>query len=87
MFGFLKKKAQKNSGGDLKTATFQIDGMHCTSCSLNIDGALEDSKGVKSASTSYAKSQAKIEYNPKEISEDALKKVIENEGYGAHLLS
>jgi len=85
MFKFLKKKTQKNSEsqGDtnLTTSIFKIDGMHCTSCSLNIDGALEDTQGVKNATTSYAKSETKIKYNNSQVNEAELKKIIEKEGY------
>ena len=41
----------------MKTVTLKIVGMHCTSCAMNIDFELEDIKGVKEASTNYAKLQ------------------------------
>ena len=50
MFNLFKKA---HSGQEV---VLKIDGMHCTSCSLSIDGELEDLPGVISASTSYAKS-------------------------------
>ena len=34
--------------------TLKITGMHCPSCAMNIDGALEDTAGVIEAETSYA---------------------------------
>lgn len=55
--------------------------MHCTSCSLNIDGELEDLDGVESASTSYAKSEVKIECDPEKVSEKEMKKIVEGLGY------
>ena len=39
----------------MKKLVLKIKGMHCTSCAMNIDGELEDTKGVKEANTSYAK--------------------------------
>lgn len=60
---------------------FKIDGMHCTSCSLNIDGELEDADGVFSAKTSYAKAKTEISYDPKKISPQKLKEVIESLNY------
>lgn len=60
---------------------FKIRGMHCTSCSLNIDGQLEDLNGVISADTSYAKSETKIKYDPEQVSIEQMKKVIEKLGY------
>lgn len=58
----------------------KIDGMHCTSCSLNIDDSLEEIDGVISAKTSYAKSQTEIEFNEKFKKENAIK-AIESLGY------
>ncbi len=66
-----------------ETATFKIDGMHCTSCSMNIDGELEDTEGVISASTSYAKATTTIEFDESKVSRDKLKSIIENLDYTA----
>ncbi len=77
MFGLFKKKVQG------ETASFKISGMHCTSCSMNIDGELEDLPGVVSASTSYATATSKVTYDPKKVSKETLKKTIENLEYTA----
>ncbi len=71
MFDFLKKKPAG------KTVTLSISGLHCTSCSLNIDGALEDTPGVLSANTSYAQSKTVVTYAPERVSPERLKAVIE----------
>ncbi|MBU0978533.1 cation transporter [Patescibacteria group bacterium] len=55
--------------------------MHCTSCSLMIDGELEDTKGVIEAETSYAKSQVIINYDEKKVTADKLRSIIESLGY------
>ena len=57
--------------------------MHCTSCSLMIDGELEDTDGVIDAQTSYAKSLVKVSYDSKKVSPEKLKSVIEKLGYKA----
>lgn len=75
MLNIFKKKPKG------KTATFKIDGMHCTSCSMNIDGELEDTEGVISASTSYAKATTTVEYDDTKVSKDQLKRVIEQLNY------
>lgn len=75
MFSFLKKKKK----GD--TITLKIDGMHCTSCSMSIDGELEDTEGVLNASTKYASGETTIEYDESQVSIDTLKKVITKLGY------
>lgn len=46
----------------MKTIKLKIEGMHCTSCAMSIDGDLEDYvKGVKNARTNYAKSETEVE--------------------------
>lgn len=60
---------------------FKINGMHCPSCAMNIDFALEEMDGVFSSKTSYAKAQVKIEYDGEKITKEQLTKAIENEGY------
>lgn len=42
--------------------------MHCVSCAMNIDGELEDTEGVKEASTNYAKQLTEVTYDPDKIS-------------------
>ena len=59
--------------------TFKISGMHCTSCSLLIDGEVED-LGAKCTSN-YAKSEAVVEWDEKKISEKQIKLAIEKSGY------
>lgn len=61
--------------------TLKLDGMHCSSCSLNIDGELEDTEGVLSVKTSYPKSETTVEYDSHIVKLPAIKKVIESLGY------
>ncbi len=63
---------------------FKIIGMHCTSCAMSIDGDLEDLlEGVKSANTSYAKSETEVEFDEEKVSVEQIVKSIENTGYKA----
>lgn len=77
MFGLFNNKKNEN----LETVQIKINGMHCTSCSMNVDGELEELDGVKSASTSYAKQESIVEYDPKKVSVKQLEKVITDLGY------
>ena len=77
MFGIFKKKPQG------ETVSFKIDGMHCTSCSLTIDGELEDLEGVIDAKTSYAKSRVEIEYDKEKVGPTKLEQTIKGLGYSA----
>ena len=79
MLNFFKLKTESQK--DTAQVTFQISGMHCTSCGMNIDGELEESAGVLSAQTSYAKSETKVEYDPQQTSPRELQNVIESLNY------
>jgi copper chaperone CopZ len=50
---------------------------------MNIDGELEDTEGVKSSSTNYAKQETEIEFDEKKIDEIKIKKIIKEVGYTA----
>ena len=63
---------------------FEIDGMHCTSCALNIDFDLED-LGVKTSKTSYAKQESEVEFDEEKISLSQILKQIQKTGYKAKL--
>jgi Cu2+-exporting ATPase len=69
-----------------ETAVFAIDGLHCSSCVLNIDGALEDLRGVRSSRTSYAKARTQVQYDPAAVSVEELRKTIESLGYQARTI-
>ena len=60
---------------------FKIDGMHCVSCGLNIDGELEDTTGVISASTNYARQVTEVEFDSSKVDTNTLKKTIQKLGY------
>lgn len=75
MFGIKRQDAQLN------TITLNIDGMHCVSCAMNIDGELEELDGVSSANTNYAKGITVISYDSEKASIAKLTEVIEGLGY------
>ncbi|WP_405139109.1 heavy-metal-associated domain-containing protein [Nocardia sp. NBC_01388] len=45
----------------MTTHVFRIEGMHCGSCALLIDDALEDLHGVRSTQTSMKKARSTVE--------------------------
>ncbi|EKD80748.1 MAG: ATPase, Cu++ transporting, beta polypeptide [uncultured bacterium] len=63
------------------TVTLKLSGLHCSSCSLNIDSEIEDLPGVISISTSYAKQESVITYDPTLIDPSHFKPIIEKLGY------
>lgn len=69
-----------------KKVLFKITGMHCTSCVMNIDGELEDTEGVRSATTNYAKAQAVVEFDESKLKLDDIVAIIKKAGYDAKAL-
>lgn len=69
----------------MKKIKLKIDGMHCTSCAMNIDFDLEDLSGVKSAKTSYAKQETEIEFDEEKVKEEVLMESIKKTGYQAEI--
>lgn len=77
MFNFLKKKEVVEG----EKAVLKINGMHCVSCSMSIDGELEDLPGVTYVKTSYAKGETAVAYDPKKVELKKIVKVVEGLGY------
>lgn len=77
MFNMFKKPV---SG---KKILLQLGGLHCTSCSMNIDFALEDIPGVKEAKTIYASQRSTVIFDPKHTSEQTIVNTITSLGYTA----
>lgn len=75
MFNFFRSKPEG------KSITLKLDGLHCTSCSLNIDGSLEELKGVISSKTSYAKQETNITFDPNQVKKEQFVKIIKDLGY------
>jgi P-type Cu+ transporter len=61
-----------------------IEGMTCASCAARIERRLNTLDGV-SASVNYATERAAVDYDPAQVSPDALVEAIEQVGYGAFL--
>lgn len=60
--------------------TFNIEGMHCASCAVRIEGALKDVDGVSDAQVNYALAQAVVEFDSDDVK--VLHDVVSAEGYG-----
>lgn len=71
----------------MKKIILKINGMHCTSCAMNIDGELEDTKGVKESNTNYAKQLTEIEFDPAMLNEEKLIEIVKGVGYSATIFN
>lgn len=63
----------------------KIEGMHCTSCAMNIDFDLEDLDGIKSAKTSYARQECEVEYDEEKVPAKLVIQTIQKTGYKAQI--
>lgn len=70
----------------MKRIKLKIDGMHCTSCSMNIDFDLEDLEGIKTVKTNYAKQESEVEYDQSKVDLKKILFTIEKTGYQAKLI-
>ena len=75
MFGFFEKKQQG------KKIMFHVFGLHCASCAMKIDSALEDMIGVFESKTHYAKAKTEVTFDPHKVKENVLRKTIQELGY------
>lgn len=70
---------------DIKKLKLKIEGMHCTSCAMLIDGDLEDLKGVKSSATNYFKQECEVEIEESVIEMTKIFETIQKSGYKARI--
>ena len=65
---------------------FSVPDMHCTGCTIAVEGAIEDLPGVKSASAYYARQIAEVEYDESQLNETDIVAAVVMAGYSAHSL-
>ncbi len=64
-----------------ETVTIGITDMSCANCSETVQGALDETPGVLSADVNAATDEARVTYNPAEVSLATMDDVIEDAGY------
>lgn len=55
--------------------------MSCAECELIVNKALKNKRGIHGVNTSYLLDTVYVDYDPKEISEEEIKKLVEKLGY------
>ena len=76
MFNFFNKSNPKH-----QELTWKLKGLHCSSCTMNIDLALEEVKGIIKVKTDYSKSQTKITIDPELVKLSEITKILNDLGY------
>lgn len=69
----------------MSTIALKIEGMHCSSCAMNIDFDLEDLDGVISAKTNYAKQVSQVDFDENKVSPEVLIDQVKKTGYKANV--
>jgi len=65
------------------TAAFVVTGMHCASCGMLIDDAVEELGGVRSCATDARRGRTVVRFDPAATSPEAIAAAIEEAGYRA----
>ena len=69
-----------------KTLTFAVTGMHCASCGMLVDDAVEDLDGVQRCETDSRRGRAVVRVDAATASVGAITAAIADAGYTATLL-
>jgi copper chaperone CopZ len=64
-----------------KNAVMTIDGMHCSNCSMILEGLEDRLDGVDRIEASYHKGQMKIVYDDARVSEAQIRAEVQRLGY------
>ncbi|MEI6849978.1 MAG: heavy metal-associated domain-containing protein [archaeon] len=67
----------------MKKVKLSINGMHCASCSANVERSLKTVKGVKNVSISLMLKKGNVEMEDN-VSEEDLKKAVARAGYAVN---
>ena len=76
MFNFFKK-----TNSNHQVLNWKLKGLHCSSCAMNIDLALEDLQGIIKIKTNYASSQTTMTIDPNIVKISEIKAILKELGY------
>jgi cation transport ATPase len=66
---------------DAKVARFEIGGMHCAACAFRNEETLKRLPGVREAVVNFALRNARVEFDPAQIDENALRAAVTGNGF------
>src|SRR5512147_2952148 len=66
---------------DSEELTLTLGGLHCAACVARVERALTAAPGVELALVNLATRQARVRYNPRATSLEALTAVVQEAGY------
>jgi copper chaperone CopZ len=62
---------------------FNIEGMHCDSCAIDIKNTLEDTAGVRHVDVTFKRKTAIVDFDEETVQPETLIKKIQDVGYRA----
>ena len=71
----------------MATTTLKVEGMTCGACTSAVESGFKDVNGVGSVSVSLVMERAVVQHDPKTISPEQVKDIIEDRGFDAEVLS
>ena len=75
------------SATHMATTTLRVDGMTCGACTSSVESGFKDVEGAGNVSVSLIMSRAVVQHDPKILSPEAVKEIIEDRGFDAEVLS
>jgi copper chaperone CopZ len=64
-----------------KTVTYVVKGFSCVTCAVGLDTIMQKQKGVLSSKSTYPEGIVRVQFAPKEITEQSLKSIISEMGF------
>ena len=64
-----------------KTVTYVVKGFSCVTCAVGLDTMLEKQEGIVHCKSTYPDGIVKIQFDPREITEQSLKAFIAEMGF------
>lgn len=71
----------------MATTTLRVDGMTCGACTSSVESGFKGVEGAGNVSVSLIMGRAVIQHDPKKLSPNAVKDIIEDRGFDAEVLS
>lgn len=68
----------------MKEVKLNIEGMHCTGCSIRLEKVLNNVDGVEDAKVSLEEKKADIKYDETQVSEKELIEAVKDAGFKAN---
>jgi copper chaperone CopZ len=65
----------------MKKMTFRVEGMHCSSCAMNLEGIEDDLPGILKVSASYPRETLQVEFDEARVNEAQISSAAQERGY------